>query len=123
MKNAIRLEELALTIFAFFLFKETGYAWWWFPVWFFAPDLSMLGYLVNRKVGAITYNLLHHRAIAIAFYLFGWVSISPLFAAIGMVLLGHASFDRIFGYGLKYFSGFHDTHLGRIGKAGRPDMP
>lgn len=116
MKNAIRLEELALTIFAFVLFKETGYAWWWFLVWFLAPDLGMLGYLINKKVGAVLYNLLHHRGIAIAFYLSGWVSISPLFGAIGMVLLGHASFDRIFGYGLKYFSGFHDTHLGRIGK-------
>lgn len=116
MKNLLRLEELALTIFAFVLFQRTGYAWWWFLVWFLAPDLSMLGYLVNRKVGAVTYNLFHHRGIAIGLYLLGWVSISPLFAAAGMVLLGHASFDRILGYGLKHFSGFQDTHLGRIGK-------
>lgn len=117
MKNVLRLEELALTIFAYFLFVETGYAWWWFLVWFFAPDLSMVGYLVNKKFGAILYNIFHHRGLAIGIYLFGWVSISPLFGAIGMVLLGHASFDRIFGYGLKHFSGFKDTHLGRIGRA------
>jgi hypothetical protein len=29
--------------------------------------------------------------------------------------------DRLFGYGLKYDSGFGDTHLGRIGRHGTPD--
>jgi len=27
-----------------------------------------------------------------------------------------AHFDRMLGYGLKYASGFGDTHLGRIGR-------
>nr|WP_317235731.1 DUF4260 family protein [Niabella hibiscisoli] len=35
---------------------------------------------------------------------------------IGVVLFGHASLDRVAGYGLKYNNGFAFTHLGVIGK-------
>ena len=34
-----------------------------------------------------------------------------------IILYGHASMDRIFGYGLKFNDSFHHTHLGWIGKA------
>jgi len=33
----------------------------------------------------------------------------------GLILFGHSCMDRAMGYGLKYFSGFQDTHLGKIG--------
>ena len=32
----------------------------------------------------------------------------------GLILFGHASMDRIMGYGLKYFTGFKHTHLGDL---------
>lgn len=35
--------------------------------------------------------------------------------AVGIVFLGHAAFDRVFGYGLKFPDDFKHTHLGRIG--------
>ncbi len=34
----------------------------------------------------------------------------------GLILYGHASLDRIFGYGLKFGNSFQHTHLGWIGK-------
>ena len=34
----------------------------------------------------------------------------------GIVLFGHASMDRLFGYGLKFSDSFHHTHLGKIGR-------
>ena len=45
-----------------------------------------------------------------------------VFVVIGMLLglasiwAAHIGFDRMLGYGLKYTSGFNDTHLGRIGR-------
>jgi hypothetical protein len=36
--------------------------------------------------------------------------------AISIIWFFHIGFDRAIGYGLKYFTGFHDTHLGVIGK-------
>ena len=35
---------------------------------------------------------------------------------LGIILFGHASMDRVFGYGLKFGDNFHHTHLGWIGK-------
>ena len=34
----------------------------------------------------------------------------------GIILFGHSSMDRMFGYGLKLKEGFKYTHLGMIGK-------
>jgi hypothetical protein len=31
--------------------------------------------------------------------------------------MAHIGFDRALGFGLKYASGFGDSHLGRIGRA------
>jgi hypothetical protein len=36
--------------------------------------------------------------------------------ALALIWLAHIGFDRMLGYGLKYQSGFGDTHLGRIGR-------
>ncbi|TAK11800.1 MAG: DUF4260 family protein [Anaerolineae bacterium] len=119
MKTLLRLEELLIAIFAFVLFLPLGYAWRWFFLLLLAPDLSMLGYLGGPKLGALTYNLAHHRGLAIVLYLIGLALALPVLQFAGLLLLGHASLDRVFGYGLKYSDSFQNTHLGRIG-AQRP---
>lgn len=40
----------------------------------------------------------------------------------GTVLLFHSAFDRLLGYGLKYATGFQDTHLGGVGKGQVADV-
>ncbi len=115
MKTTLKIEELAQFLFGIFLFAQLNYAWWWFPVLLFLPDIGMLGYIFNTKVGAITYNIFHHKAIAIAIGLLGFYLANPLLILIGVILFSHASFDRIFGYGLKYPDSFKNTHLGKIG--------
>jgi hypothetical protein len=76
----------------------------------------MLGYLVNSKVGATTYNIFHHKGIAIVCIAIGYFTNVEVLLSIGILLFAHASFDRAMGYGLKYFTGFNDTHLGKIKK-------
>lgn len=49
-------------------------------------------------------------------YVVGWLDSWPWFFYTGIIIFGHASFDRFFGYGLKYENGFKFTHLGEIGK-------
>ncbi|MCB0603058.1 MAG: DUF4260 domain-containing protein [Saprospiraceae bacterium] len=118
MKQLLRLEEASLFLLSWYFFTSAGFAWWWFLVWLLAPDLSMIGYLVNPQVGAYLYNFVHHKGLAVVLILIGTISLSPLLAAAGWLLLGHSSMDRVFGYGLKYITDFKDTHLGRIGEAG-----
>lgn len=117
MKKLIVLEELFLVLLAIFLFRNLGYDWWWFAIFFLAPDLSMVGYLAGPRMGAMTYNFVHHKALAISVYIAGVLLASPLLQFAGLILLAHSSFDRIFGYGLKYSDAFQHTHLGMIGSA------
>jgi hypothetical protein len=122
MKNLLKLEELAEALAAVVVFSQLPYAWWWLPTLFLLPDLSMLGYLMGPRAGAFCYNLLHHKALALAIGLVGWGQSAPLLLLAGSVLLFHAAFDRLLGYGLKYATSFHHTHLGYVGKVGLPSQ-
>jgi ABC-type nitrate/sulfonate/bicarbonate transport system permease component len=117
MKTLLKLEELAQLLLAVFVFAHLPFAWWVLPATFLLPDLSMLGYLAGPRVGAASYNLAHHKALAIAVGVAGWALGLPLGVLAGTILLFHSAFDRLLGYGLKYSTGFQDTHLGRVGKA------
>jgi hypothetical protein len=111
MKELLRIEELALAVLAVFLFRGFGFAWWWFAVLFLAPDVSMIGYLAGTRVGAATYNLVHHKAVAVAVYIAGYFAHSHAMQFAGLIMLAHSSLDRVLGYGLKYPDSFKHTHL------------
>jgi hypothetical protein len=116
MSVILKLEEGALFLFCVFLFSRLDFAWWWFPALLLLPDIGMLGYLINTKVGAFTYNFTHHRTVAavVAFYAIMYGSENWKLMAI--ILFAHISFDRTLGYGLKYGDRFNHTHLGIVGK-------
>jgi Domain of unknown function (DUF4260) len=122
MKNLLKLEEFFMFGLALFLFSKLDYGWGWFALWFFVPDLSMIGYVMNPRVGAWTYNLIHHKGLAVALYVLGYLTKNPALAFAGTLLLGHSSFDRVLGYGLKHEDAFQNTHLGRIGKTNPEGM-
>ena len=115
MKLLLKVEELSLFLLSIVLFTRTGYAWWWFPLLLFVPDAGMAGYLVNTHIGAQLYNIVHHRAVALAVYAAGVFSAVPLLELAGIMLFAHASLDRVFGYGLKYPDRFTHTHLSETG--------
>ena len=116
MKTLLRLEEFLMFGLALLLFSKLGSSWGLFALLFFAPDLSMLGYLINPRLGAWTYNLIHHKGLGIALYASGFLLSVPWLMFAGTLLFAHSSFDRIFGYGLKHEDAFQNTHLGRIGR-------
>jgi len=116
MKNLLKLEELLMLGLALFLFSGLDYSWGWYALLFLTPDLSMIGYVMNPRVGSWTYNLIHHKGLAVALYVLGYLLSIPWLMFAGTLLLGHSSFDRVFGYGLKYPDSFQNTHLGRIGR-------
>ncbi len=117
MKYLLKVEELFMFGLSIYAFSKLNYAWWWYPVLLFTPDLSMLGYLLNPRIGARTYNFVHLKALGITIYVTGAVIANPLLQLVGLILFGHSSMDRVMGYGLKYSDSFQHTHLGRIGKA------
>jgi len=116
MKNALRLEEACMFGLSLYLNSFLPFAGWVFWALLLTPDVSMVGYLVNTRVGAILYNLIHHKGIAITLYLAGFFLVIHELTLAGVVLFAHSSMDRVFGYGLKYNDDFKHTHLGWIGK-------
>ncbi len=116
MKTLIQLEEAGLMLLGLVLFAQLDYPWWWMVLLFLTPDLSMLAYGLGPAVGSVLYNVVHHRAVSVLFYAIGLYLGMEVLQLIGTVLLAHSSFDRIFGYGLKYPDSFGHTHLGWIGK-------
>jgi hypothetical protein len=122
MGTILKLEELGLFLLSVFLFSGLEYAWWVFLVLLLAPDLGMVGYLLGPSVGAASYNLTHHKGLAVLVYAAGGVWSAPAVALAGVIMLGHSSLDRVLGYGLKYPDSFQHTHLGWIGR-GAPPRP
>ncbi len=114
-----RLEGGFLLALAIYGFSQSGWAWWWFALLLLVPDLSMVGYLANPKVGAVTYNVAH--TLILPGFILGWYLLGgPLAAlALGSIWLAHIGFDRLLGYGLKHADAFTSTHLGEIGRGRR----
>ncbi len=133
MKTRLRLEEGAQFLFCLAVLIMNDVPWWAYPILVLGPDIGMLGYMVNTRTGAFTYNLLHHKGIAVIVYAIGvYINLETLFdvasntgnlvTLAGVILFGHSSMDRALGYGLKYGDDFKHTHLGWIGRA-QPGQP
>ena len=116
MKQILRLESAAALVAAAVFYQLSGYSWLLFAACFLLPDLSMLGYLAGPARGAVAYNALHNYGGPLIFgaacALFG----NQIGIALATIWFAHIAFDRLLGYGLKLDTGFHDTHLGRIGR-------
>jgi hypothetical protein len=108
----LRLEGAAALIGATLAFSGAGGRWSTFALLFLLPDLSMLGYLAGRRVGAASYNAAHSYVGAALVTAVGLASGTHGALLVACVWAAHVGFDRLLGYGLKYGTSFGDTHLG-----------
>jgi hypothetical protein len=109
-----RLEGLTLFAAGVCAWFMLGGSWWLLLLLMFTPDASMLGYLVNPKIGAALYNLIHSYPLpALALSIGLWLN-TPALIFTSILILVHIGLDRALGYGLKLSSSFKDTHLGSI---------
>ncbi len=116
MKNILKLEEAAMLVFCVYALSLYHVSWWVYLLVLIAPDISFIGYTGGNTIGAVCYNLFHHKGIAIAVFFAGFILKNEWIQVAGIILFGHSSMDRMFGYGLKLNQGFKYTHLGIIGK-------
>lgn len=114
MKFILKLEELLLLVLFSYAFLYLGFTWWWGLLFLLTPDIGMIGYLFNVRVGSISYNIFHFKGTGVVLLLLGLVLSLSSLQFVGLIILAHACLDRCLGYGLKYSSSFKDTHLGKI---------
>ena len=114
MNKLLKLEQLGNFLVSIVLFSNLDYPWWVFPTCILLPDLSMIGYCFNAKIGAYLYNVFHHQLLSVIILGLGFYLDHSLLMLIGVILFGHSSMDRMLGYGLKYKDNFKHTHLGWI---------
>ena len=110
----IKIEEATLLLAALFAYHHLHASWLLFAILFFTPDLFMLGYTLNPRIGSATYNLAHTLVLPIALALIAFTTHHQLLTAIALIWIAHIAFDRLLGYGLKYPTHFKDTHLHHI---------
>jgi hypothetical protein len=82
----------------------------------FVFDIFMLGYLFSARVGAYIYNFGHSMILPTIILAIGYVADIRLLIGFSLIWFAHIGLDRALGYGLKFTSGFKETHLGHIGK-------
>lgn len=122
VRRWLRAEGLAVLAVSVLLYARYGGGWIVFAALFLVPDVSFAGYLGGARVGAAVYNTAHSYVLPLGVILAGLIAGKHTPVAIALIWAAHIGFDRMLGYGLKYPSGFHDTHLGVIGpQARRPD--
>ncbi|HEY6943339.1 DUF4260 domain-containing protein [Dokdonella sp.] len=119
VRALLRVEGACVLFASTWLYAQSGYGWSVFALCFLAPDVAFLGYLAGRRIGAACYNATHAYVGPIACFVAGQLIGRPELFVAGLVWTAHVGFDRMLGYGLKYASGFGDTHLGPIGRGPR----
>ncbi|HVO97417.1 MAG TPA: DUF4260 domain-containing protein [Bryobacteraceae bacterium] len=111
----LHAEGFAVLSVSLAAYHQLNGSWLWFFLLFLWPDLFMLGYLANVRLGAVSYNLAHTEVFPVmlgAAAVFEHWERTLLFC---LIWLAHIAFDRMLGYGLKYPTFFKDTHLQRVG--------
>jgi hypothetical protein len=111
-KLLLLMEGAAALAASAYAYGHSGSGWGLFALLFLVPDMSMLGYLANPRIGASIYNLGHSYLTPAALALLGLTVGTPMLVSVALIWIAHIGFDRAVGYGFKYPTAFKHTHLG-----------
>ncbi|MFF2793662.1 DUF4260 domain-containing protein [Lysinibacillus xylanilyticus] len=114
LRKIISFEYLIAFLVSIFFYWHFDFSLLYFVLFLLLPDISMLGYIVNTKVGALFYNIGHSLVMPAILLILGFVTVSTLLLMVSIIWLAHIFLDRALGYGLKYEEAFKKTHLQQI---------
>lgn len=113
-KLFIHIEGLVVFITSLYFYAQVGISWWILFLLLLVPDLSMLGYIVNNKIGSYIYNVFHTYILPLLLIILSVILDQNIMLALSLIWMAHIGMDRTLGYGLKYPNDFKDTHLQKI---------
>ena len=100
---------MALLALSVLLYGLNEGIWLLFLLLFLVPDVSMLEYLSESRVGDASYNLFHTYATPGLLAALGLLTESHAAVSLALVCFAHIGFDRMVGFGLKYPTGFSSS--------------
>lgn len=110
----LRIEGAFVLALSIFLYRQSHASWILFAALFLAPDVFMLGYLINLRIGAAVYNLVHTFFVPGILIAIAILARAPQLLPFALIWTAHIGLDRMLGYGLKYTTRFNDTHLQHV---------
>ena len=110
----LHLEGACIFALTLVLYRAGHFHWWLFALLLLTPDLFMVGYVVNPKIGSAFYNLVHTSALPILLLGVAIVAPLPTLEPYALIWLAHIGMDRMLGFGLKYPTQFRDTHFQHV---------
>jgi hypothetical protein len=122
VRDWLRVEGVAVLALSLLLYAHSRSGWWMFIGLLLVPDLSMLGYLVNARVGGACYNVVHSYVLPVGLVAAAIAVDKEAMLPFLYIWTAHIGMDRALGYGLKYSSGFEMTHLGRLRGRAAPQI-
>lgn len=120
IRSLLRFEALAVSLAGLLVWAGLDGGWVRFALLFLVPDISMAGYIWGPRTGAALYNAAHNYALPMLICVAGGMLDHRGLLLTGALWMTHIGVDRALGYGLKYASGFRDTHLGQLGRQSVP---
>jgi hypothetical protein len=113
-KIPLHLEGAAILTLSIFFYHRLHASWLLFAILFLAPDLCMLGYLANVRIGSAVYNFAHTYVTPAILLATACLAAKPQLFPVALIWSAHIGFDRLLGFGLKYPTHFKDTHLQHV---------
>ena len=110
----LRIEGLTVLLGAIALYAHQQGSWLVFVVLLFVPDISMIGYLFNPRLGSMTYNAAHFYTLPALLLVASVAAAFPAGIQLALIWFAHIGMDRTLGFGLKYPTAFKDTHMQRV---------
>jgi hypothetical protein len=114
IKTILKFEGFTIFLACLYFYHRLDASWLLFFLFWLLPDISMIGYLRDKQMGAFVYNLAHNYILGLLIIFLGLLQNNNIVVSLGIILVSHIGLDRFLGYGLKYTSGFKDTHIQKL---------
>ncbi|WP_406944159.1 DUF4260 domain-containing protein [Halobacillus sp. SY10] len=97
-----------------YFYQQNNFSWLAFIFLLFACNVSMISYVINERVGALVYNIFHSYILSVTLILVSTIITLDWLLMVSLIWTAHIGMDRMIGYGLKYHSGFKDSHFQKV---------
>lgn len=114
LRKVIYLEYVMGFILCLILYLHLEFSILLFLLLLLVPDISMLGYLFDKKIGSSIYNVDHSFIIPANLFIIAFFHEYSTLLMVVIIWIAHIFMDRSLGFGLKYKDNFKETHLQKI---------